>query len=301
MAHPLNATSHREQGRRRSSSAAGVPSLLRRLVFQPWLKTRHLQPLWTRLHTLALFGMNYGGGGDPHTSGEKWVLANVVASIDLGSERIIFDVGANTGEYSLMAARLVPRARVFAFEPISDVYESLRARLQQSGALGSAIQPFRLGLSDNAGVHKINIYAFANGPAPQLASLEKRQPTADVEIRQVATEPATFTTLDTFIAERGIDRITLLKVDVEGHELAVLRGAQRTLVRDCIAILQFEVGPITLAAGHSFWEFWELLSPRYQLYRILPDGLAPIDRYREQGEVFLTTNYLAVRRQQVRT
>ena len=93
----------------------------------------------------------------------------------------------------------------------------------------------------------------------------------------------------------------MLKVDVEGHELAVLRGAQGTLARDCIALVQFEVGPTTLAAGNSFWQFWELLSPRYRLYRILPDGLAPIDRYREQDEVFLTTNYLAVLRQQVRT
>src|SRR5687768_4563829 len=79
-----------------------LTGLLKKILFRPFTKGARLQPLWSRLHTLAIFGMNYGGGGLIESSGEEWVLSEVVATACHNvAEPVVFDVGANVGDYSL--------------------------------------------------------------------------------------------------------------------------------------------------------------------------------------------------------
>src|ERR1043165_4743064 len=100
-----------------------VVGLLKRLLFRERAKHPRLQPLWSRLHTLSLFGMNYGGGALVETTGEQWVFANVVAPACRKSDGpVIFDVGANVGDYTLLADRYAPDASIYAFEPSAPVY-----------------------------------------------------------------------------------------------------------------------------------------------------------------------------------
>jgi hypothetical protein len=63
-----------------------------------------------------------------------------------------------------------------------------------------------------------------------------------------------------------------------------------------IDVIQFEFGPANLYSRTNFFDFWETLSPRYDIFRLLPAGMEPIKFYEEQLEVYLTTNYVAVRR-----
>ncbi len=101
-------------------------------------------------------------------------------------------------------------------------------------------------------------------------------------------------TLDGFCDERNIDRIALLKLDVEGHELKVLEGAHRLIQSNAIDFIQFEFGGTNVDSKTFLHDFTDLLCPQYRLYRILKDGLISIEPYRERNEIFLYSNYLAI-------
>jgi hypothetical protein len=102
-------------------------------------------------------------------------------------------------------------------------------------------------------------------------------------------------TLDEYCRENNVATVDLLKLDVEGHELAVLNGGRELLDRGAIDFIQFEFGGCNIDSRTYFRDFHSLLAPRFHLYRILARGLWPIDRYDESLEAFGTTNYLAIR------
>jgi hypothetical protein len=101
-------------------------------------------------------------------------------------------------------------------------------------------------------------------------------------------------TFDAFAPDAGIEKVDLLKLDVEGHELAVLAGAINSLDRGVIRAIQFEFGGANIDSRTYFQDFWYLLRRSFRIYRILPTGLYEISRYSEHLEQFITTNYLAM-------
>jgi hypothetical protein len=110
-------------------------------------------------------------------------------------------------------------------------------------------------------------------------------------------EQVDVTTLDRFCAEHQISAIDYLKLDVEGHELSVLRGAHDLLAADAIHLIQFEFGGCAVDAHVWFRDLYQLLNSHFRLYRLLRDGLAFLPQYSELDEIFVTTNFLAVLRQ----
>ena len=100
--------------------------------------------------------------------------------------------------------------------------------------------------------------------------------------------------LEDFCQENNIEKIHLLKVDVEGNELCVFKGGGDIIASARAEIIQFEFGGSNIDSRTYFRDFWELLSSKYRLYRILKDGFAKIERYSELDEVFVMTNFLAV-------
>jgi amino acid adenylation domain-containing protein/FkbM family methyltransferase len=158
----------------------------------------------------------------------------------------VFDVGANVGLFALFVAETVPDAEVYAFEPIPQVYQVLRLNLELSGVRAT---PYNIGLSDRAGSATFTYYPnvsilsgqFADpvgderavrahlrtlggdaGDAGDAGDGELREVLAHALDRRTVTCP--LRPLSDVIAETGVDRIDLLKVDVERAELAVLRG-----------------------------------------------------------------------------
>ena len=229
-------------------------------------------------------------------SGEVWVLANVVSSAcrDIKAP-VIFDVGANIGDYSLLVKQHLPSARVYAFEPASSTYQQLTEHLREVDGTGD-IRPYNLGFSDSEKTTELHSYSIEGQQVSLLSSIDSRLPTQVVDVRIHSSEKIDVQTIDCFCAAESIDRIDFLKLDVEGHELAILRGAERMFDQDAISIIQFEFGPANIYSRTYFYDFWWLLSDRYDLFRVIPKGIVPITYYGEHREVFLTTNYLAVRK-----
>ena len=237
--------------------------------------------------------MNYGGGGLIETSGEAWVLSQMVRPACAGlASPIVFDVGANVGDYSVLVHSFIPSAKIYAFEPAASVYEQL-AKLRSTI---DNFEAFNLGLSDEENTVDLHAYTVEGQAVSLISSIDRRLPTQVVQVEVSNTERIQVSTLDNFCATNGIERIDFLKLDVEGHEVAVLRGARAMLDRGAISMIQFEFGPANIYSRTYFYNFWSMLSDKYDLFRIVPGGVVPITHYGEHLEVFLTTNYLAMRK-----
>jgi FkbM family methyltransferase len=129
----------------------------------------------------------------------------------------VFDVGANIGWHALHLARLNPTGRVFAFEPIPDTFARLNTNIALNQATNVLALPFGLGERDES------LRFFLDRSMPVGASAAKHGDAAD--LMEVTAQVRR---LDDVAAELGVAP-ALLKIDVEGAELSVLRGSLECL------------------------------------------------------------------------
>lgn len=138
---------------------------------------------------------------------------------------VFFDVGANIGLYSLYAAKLCPRCRIYSFEPESQNY----ARLCNNIVLNAItnIIPCNFPLSDRETFDLFCVGEMQPGSAlHSFGQLNDFRENSDaVSLKQGALS----TTLDTLVAKYGVPQPTLLKIDVDGIEDKILDGAEAVL------------------------------------------------------------------------
>jgi FkbM family methyltransferase len=242
------------------------------------------QQLFEKLFELSLLGMNIGTGGNPETSGEIMVLKYLRDYYKTQESLIIFDVGANVGEYSkLLDDFFCNKAMIYAFEPSQKAYQELIKNNTKKNFI-----PNNFGFSDCN--QKRLLYSNYEGSC--LASLYQRQ-LKHFDIDFVHHEEIETKTIDAYCATNNIQQIHFLKLDVEGHELNVLKGAEHMLTMGLIDFIQFEFGGCNIDSKTFYQDFYYILSDDYKIYRILKDGLIPLPTYREIYEIFTTTNFLA--------
>ena len=229
---------------------------------------------------ILLSSQGFGSGARVRTSGEL-NAARILLGDDVTKPMTIFDVGANRGEYTSAILELYPRSRVFAFEPSRETFRLLEAQF----ASMSQVVKLNYGLGCKARsqlLYKESQYA-------RIASLTP----LDV-IDHDYTEKVVIRTLDEVVSEHGISEIDLLKIDVEGHELDVITGAQNTLTLRKIKCLQFELGGSSIDTNTTLKDIYELLSQYdYRIYLIGRRKIVPLDTYDYQFEQYSTTNFFA--------
>jgi FkbM family methyltransferase len=217
-------------------------------------------------------------------SGERRFLA---ALLDRRPDALVLDVGANRGDYSALVRSLSPRPTIHAFEPHPRAFAALEARAQ---ALGIAAHHTALG--DQAG--EVSLFDYADEQGSEHASLY-REVIEDAHRRRASAVTVPCTTLDAVVEGLGLATIDLVKIDTEGHELAVLKGAARTLGRGAIEVIQFEFNEMNVHSRVFLKDFMALL-PGYRFHRLLPSGAMSLDAYDPRlMEIFAFQNVVCVR------
>jgi len=249
---------------------------------------KRFQKFFESLFHFSLRGMNYGNGGDFEESGELNVFSYINNKFKNEKSLIIFDVGGNLGNYSkTLSLFFKTKATIHSFEPSKKTFELFKNTTKGF----QNIIPNNFGFSDKESCQII----YSNGVASGLASIYHRN-LDHLGISMDMQEEIKLSTIDSYCRMNNIDRINFLKLDIEGHELNALNGAKEMIEGGKIDIIQFEFGGCNIDSGTYFQNFFYFLKDKYKIYRILKDGLFEILTYKETYEIFITINYLAVRK-----
>lgn len=257
-------------------------------LFDNLFGKKSLQSVFRHVYMLGLKGMNYGRASDHDNNGEAW-LVNEIRQMVTSPTAVVFDVGANQGVFSkhLVRAWQGLNYKLYAFEPSVKTFEILKNQVVDL----PYVQLVNKGLSDKPG--QTDLYFDKEGSG--LASIYPRD-LSHHRIDFTSKETVVMTTLDQFCLQEKIDQIDFLKLDVEGHELSVLRGGARMMGEGRVHIIQFEFGGCNIDSRTFFRDYFNYFKENYNLYRVLSNGLEPLTVYNERLEVFQSANYLAIRK-----
>ena len=136
--------------------------------------------------------------------------------------KCIVDVGANTGIYALIAKTLQPKAQVFAFEPVKRVFEKLEANLKLNNYQDIVAVEKALSNADGEAI----IYDQAETDHTYSVTVGKDLTTAETQSIETTID---IIRLDTFIEQHQLEKVDLIKIDVETHEPEVLEGMGKYL------------------------------------------------------------------------
>ncbi len=141
---------------------------------------------------------------------------------------LVLDVGANVGQSALQFRQNFPHSTIYCFEPVTENFQLLTANTRHlSNVLCSQVA---LGRSKGMG-----------RMSAQRGTMSQLQ-VADTNGQLPTTTDVMVDTVDDYCAEKKIERIDYLKIDTEGHDLAVLEGAKSMLVNQQIGLIEVEVG-----------------------------------------------------------
>ncbi|MCW2249602.1 FkbM family methyltransferase [Azospirillum fermentarium] len=160
----------------------------------------------------------------------RGLLAGVAAGIEheallrgLGDVRTVVDVGANKGQFSLLALELFPHARVYAFEPLAAAFTRLGA---WSGSEPRLVRHC-LALAEASGQRTMHVSARMDSSS--LHPISQRQTAQFPGTQEVGEEPVAAVRLDEIVSATDLQAPSLLKIDTQGGEIGVLRGAAGVL------------------------------------------------------------------------
>ncbi len=239
------------------------------------------------LFQLSIRGLGILNYRNSKESGERHFLQRLLrcySGSGVTTGLVILDVGANVGDYSRAILDIAPTARIYCFEPHPGNVKRLEA------AVGGRVTVVPMAVGSKRGTAEL--YDYVEGAGSSHASLHK-----DVfeKLRQRAHQSlcVNMTTIDDFVEQHSIAAITLLKVDVEGHELEVFRGASKAIRERKVDIVHFEFNEMNVITRVFLADFFALL-PGFVFYRLLPDGWIPVTDGPMEN-LFAFQNIVAVR------
>ncbi len=184
---------------------------------------------------------------------QSHILSNNYVS--LPPDAIIFDIGANIGSMSFSFAMQSPHGIVYAFEPTDFAFSKLIRNLSLNPAISTRIIPVQLFINDHSTtMHQLTAYSSWKVDGSHVST----HPLHGGTIQPANQVPAI--TLDDYCQKNNIHRVDMIKIDTDGHEHQVLRGACKTIEKHHPYII-FEMGLSLMEEfGFSFEECFRYFS-----------------------------------------
>lgn len=230
----------------------------------------------------------------PATSGEVYVQLGLVQISNSIEDVVVFDVGANRGQWtsqllSLLSGRDVGSRpiKIYAFEPAP------ASRLSFSDRIGSLegseqVDLLPLALSDMPGKAEFAIWSDTAG-TNTLAFEGKRRADAK-DVLNVDVE-----TIDNVIGDKGLSRVHLIKIDAEGSDARVIFGAENALNQELIDVVQFEYNGRWIYSRNYLKDVFDVLDGTpYLIGKVRSDCIELYDSWHPELERFFEANYLLI-------
>ena len=201
---------------------------------------------------------------------------------------VLFDIGAHRGLYSKMLRQAFSTSIIYCFEPNPILFGDLKQ-------INDTCHVFHTAMNDKTGPY--NLYYSDSVSVPfdhtQLASGNREVYSKIYQSNNIKTIACQADTVDNFCKTNGIDHIDFLKIDTEGNELNILKGARKLLETENIDVIQFEFNEMNILSKTFIKDFEDLL-PNYDLFRIRSRGLIPIANVSSQNLIFMFQNIVAI-------
>ena len=223
--------------------------------------------------------LNSDDNDNINTNGELYWLRNQIKSAE-----IIFDIGANVGDWTKLCLTLNNNSIIHCFEPSLYTFEQLKNnKINYKNIIYN-----NFGLGSSNSIHTLH----CTGKGFGTNSFYERD---GINIHQSITENINVQTLDFYCKNNKIEHIDILKIDVEGHEYEVLKGAKELLSNGIIKCIQFEYGGTYIDSRILLKDMFILLiKNNYKLYKIYPNKLLHIEKYEQIYETFKYSNWVAI-------
>jgi len=233
-------------------------------------------------------------GIDIRSDGELMVQRQVLAGWDSahppGERLVVFDVGAHVGDWSvamldLCQDRGLGDCRLYAFEPVSSTFSTYTSRIAEH-RLWKAVRSERTAMSSREGSARITVVGD-NAGRNSLHMVPTRQ--------SDQVEEVTLTTIDSYCARHGIATIRLLKIDTEGHDMEVLRGAIGMISSGAVSVIQFEYSDMWVPARNFLKDVFDLVKGLpYYVGKPQADHVIVYSEWHPELERFFAGNYLLI-------
>ena len=234
----------------------------------------------------ATHGLGVGNWEDENWSGEANFLKKLLIKYVRTDTPVFIDIGANVGDYSLWLRRQYPNSKILAFEPNPKTFAKLRQAIRDDKTI-----LIDKGLGATEGILPFFDRRDCEGSSGHGSLYE--EVITGIHKADAVRVDVRITTFDRVLQERSINRVSLLKIDTEGHELEVLRGAEKSLRKGLIDVIQLEFNETNIVSKVFFRDLMEFL-PEYVPYRLLPKGVLKLKYSPSSTELFLYQNLVFV-------
>jgi len=215
-------------------------------------------------------------------SGELYFINTFLHTLIKTKNPVFYDIGGNKGDYTLMLRKSFPTSNITTFEPNPNTFKVLKNNTEGKCNL------INKGVGENSG--ELNLYFDVNNPTSVQASSNPEILKQIAHSTDLSSVKIDVVTLDDSVKENQID---LLKIDVEGFELEVLRGAKNLLIENKIKIIQFEFNEVNIIQKRFLKDFYDIL-PHFNLYRLDEKRLIPLNEWQPKHEIFMFQNIIAI-------
>lgn len=156
----------------------------------------------------------------------------------VGKELVVYDIGASSGNYTCMLAKLSNVSQVYAFEPIPEVFGRLQKRVRRF----DNVRCFPVALGDTNGSASLHQSDFTHSSS--LLPMAELHKTEFPHTAHTVERPVTLARLDDFAAQHDLLPPDVLKIDVQGFEDRVLAGAPAALRHARYCVLEMSLQPL---------------------------------------------------------
>jgi FkbM family methyltransferase len=195
----------------------------------------------------------------------------------------LFDVGANVGEVTTLFSHFTRNdGKVHSFEPVPDTYNKLKQVTEGTGRENYVLNNFAL--SDQ--IKEMEMYVYPKGYSGWNTIVDRHLDKYGISIKPENKISIKADTLDNYCKEQKIEKIDLLKIDVEGYELDVLLGGIKLFREKRVKCCVFEFGTTTYDRGHTYKDLQKFFSDLgYRINNVVPfDPIFPHHKITKEAQ-----------------